>query len=334
MWFDLATDSRQAAVLDALESLVRMNSVGLILPEIVLEEFARNKARVLDGSKQSVAAHLRRAKEIVTQFGEGEGKEAAINELKDLSFRLPHFSEAAAEAVERIEKLFSTFEPVHATDDIVLRAANRGLRRLAPFHRPKNSLADAVIIEIYSEYVRKKLDEGQLFAFVTLNTDDFSDAHGDKRKPHEDVAQLFSTPESTYWINLSSALAHFEPGLLDEIRSEREWSEEFRPLAQIMEAHKEFWEKIWYDRHFSMRQEFDRNERALFKQAEKALAKDPNATAGGNVWITALKAVRRIEDKYGKENLGPWSSFEWGMLNGKLSAINWVTGDDWDSLDT
>jgi hypothetical protein len=36
----------------------------------------------------------------------------------------------------------------------------------------------------------------------------------------------------------------------------------------------------------------------------------------------------------GAENLGPYTDFEWGMINGKLSALRWVTGSEWDFLDT
>jgi hypothetical protein len=53
-----------------------------------------------------------------------------------------------------------------------------------------------------------------------------------------------------------------------------------------------------------------------------------------DVWAGALKAARKVERRYGLENLGPWDDFEWGMINGKLSALRWVLGDEWDTLDT
>lgn len=51
------------------------------------------------------------------------------------------------------------------------------------------------------------------------------------------------------------------------------------------------------------------------------------------IWDGALKSAKHKEEIYPDE-LGPWSSFEWGMMNGKLSALRWILGEDWDMLDT
>jgi hypothetical protein len=48
---------------------------------------------------------------------------------------------------------------------------------------------------------------------------------------------------------------------------------------------------------------------------------------------TAREAGARVSKSY-EGNLGPWDDFEWGMINGKLSALRWVLGDEWDFLDT
>ena len=55
---------------------------------------------------------------------------------------------------------------------------------------------------------------------------------------------------------------------------------------------------------------------------------------GPEVWKRALKAAEKVRAKYKEEELGPFDDFEWGMINGKLSALRWVCGDEWDMLDT
>jgi hypothetical protein len=42
-----------------------------------------------------------------------------------------------------------------------------------------------------------------------------------------------------------------------------------------------------------------------------------------------------MEEQYGMEELLSHvkSDFDWGMLSGKMSAIRWVLGEDWDMLD-
>jgi hypothetical protein len=47
-----------------------------------------------------------------------------------------------------------------------------------------------------------------------------------------------------------------------------------------------------------------------------------------------VEGRRRVEQQYDLADLPPYDDFEWGMLNGKLSALRWVLGDEWDFLYT
>ncbi|MGS2776971.1 hypothetical protein ACVBAX_06290 [Robertmurraya sp. GLU-23] len=99
---------------------------------------------------------------------------------------------------------------------------------------------------------------------------------------------------------------------------DEEFHYEMRTEDIISEVIGELLDKIWHERHLVLKYKVE--------QGLEEVTPD--------IWTGALKAAEKIREKYGKENLGPYDDFEWGMLNGKLSALRWIFGDEWDMLDT
>ncbi len=334
VWLDIAKDHRQAAVLDTLEMLLRDGQLRLLLPRIVVDEFSRNKDRVVEESSRSLSSSLKRVKEVVHRLGEARGKRVAIKHLEELDHRLPRLGEAAVEAVVQIEALFASAPIIESSDRVILRAADRAVNKRAPFHHQRNSMNDAILIEMYAELTNEKPIKGVRFGFVTHNTKDFSHPSSDNRLPHPDIASYFSRIRSLYLINLAEILRRIDPYIITDAMIEREWNDEPRSLTEIVAAVEELTDKVWYDRHQLLRQQIDESKIALvdsetlpeWNHAVRPIQKD--------IWLGALKDATLMEKKYGVKNLGPWSEFDWGMINGKLSALRWVLGDDWDMLDT
>lgn len=92
-----------------------------------------------------------------------------------------------------------------------------------------------------------------------------------------------------------------------------------RTQSEILEAEQEFYDRIWHNR----------------KVAYVARGGNPKDGLSPEVLARVEAAMREIEDRYGGEDaVTPEDDFEWGMWSGKLSALRWVLGDEWDMLDT
>jgi hypothetical protein len=84
-----------------------------------------------------------------------------------------------------------------------------------------------------------------------------------------------------------------------------------------MTAEGEVYDQVWYgrkpDEHWGDKRKLDAKLRVMLEEG-----------------------MREIEEKYGLEKLtaNVKDDFSWGLVTGKLSALRWVLGDEWDSLDT
>ena len=125
------------------------------------------------------------------------------------------------------------------------RVVERALERRAPFHRGKNSAADALLLEMYRAAVAALTsDSDDHRCFVTLNVRDFSALGDDQRLPHPDCADVFADPRSHYFISLSAALGAQFPNEFDELLEEFDFREEPRNYDEIREAEEELFDRI------------------------------------------------------------------------------------------
>jgi hypothetical protein len=257
-----------------------------------------------------------------------------LSHLDDVDHKIPIIGGAAVNTLDRIEKLLNASPIIEPSDAVTLRAAQRASEKKAPFLRDKNAMADAIIIETYADCVGAKTAAGVRFAFVTHNKNDYSTEGGNQKVPHPDLASFFSRIKSLYFINLPEALRRVEPALVTDIMLEQSWTQEPRGLTEILDAEDLLFNQVWYNRHWGLR--IGVQEGKIKVVEKETYPRRPGApeTVQRDVWKGALKAARRVERRYGKKNLGPWDDFEWGMVNGKLSALRWVLGDEWDMLDT
>jgi hypothetical protein len=202
------------------------------------------------------------------------------------------------------------------------------LDRRAPFHKDKNSIGDAVLIETFIE-VASGANAEEPYAFVTHNKHDFSNMGVDEREPHPDLSEAFASKHSSYSLALGDVLSKYAPEWMDDVTWQFEFREEPRLLSEIMEAEHLLYRQVWYNRHWNLRIQIEKGKHKLVTREEwdKQPPKRHQKMTIDTVWAMALSAAKRTEDEVGPECLGPWSDFEWGMINGKLSALQQAFSD-------
>lgn len=319
-WLDLAKRRDGQRLIVPIRVLTFQGQLNVLVPRVVVDEFERNRPKVEASMTSEVTQRFKLIRRDLVQYGNDQ-QAAALEMVDQLAHQVPLIGAMTTRNFEEIRQQLDRGTPVEPTADEHARVVARGLAKSAPFHRSRNSVADALLIEMYSTVVAGA-EADDRHAFVTSNSDDFSAIGGDNRLPHADLAALFDGNRSSYRLGvegLEEALADEFGEEWPEIVDDNYFEEEPRRLDEILAAEQEMFDRVWYDRSLLHEQQLE--------------------DAGDTEELERLRNIAgparaRVEAAYGIDNLSPYDKFEWGMINGKLSALRWVLGSEWDFLDT
>lgn len=278
--------------------------------------------RVEASMTTDVAQRFKLIRQDLDDFG-GADTEQALKIVDDLTRHAPLIGAMTTRNFDEVLDLLRSGRPVEATSSEHQAGVRRGLTKQAPFHRSRNSVADALLIELYETAIANAELGQQSYAFITSNSQDFSLPTGDKRLPHPDIAPSFTSKNSTYALGvdgLNEVLLQHCGSEIEELFAETDFVEEPRRLDEIQDAEQQLFDRIWYHRWLQHQYQLE--------------------DAGDDAEIKHLHTIARpgrtrVEARYTQpEELGPYSDFELGMLHGKLSALRWALGSEWDFLDT
>lgn len=277
VWLDIAKRRDGQRIIVPLRVLMHQKKLEIPAPSLILNEFERNRPRVEESVSVSIRDRFKAIRQDLQEYGDTQGGEW-IEEMEHL---IPHVSSRSLQNFSEISTLLQSAARVEPDQSHFEAVVRRGLDKKAPLHLNKNSVADALLIELYATIARAAVDGVDQCVFATSNYQDFSVPNGDRRKPHQDLASLFHD-RSHYTYEVSGLVA-----LLTELIGEEytELAEEVdfvqegtRSLLEILDAEEEYFDRIWYTRNIA-------------RITEKPDEPD--------VW---RKGRERLEKKYGREN--------------------------------
>ncbi|KAF0957732.1 hypothetical protein MLGJGCBP_01402 [Rhodococcus sp. T7] len=180
----------------------------------------------------SVAQRFKLIKQDLNEYG-GADNGDDLKVLEDLARHVPLIGAMTTRNFVDVLELLRGGRVIEPTDANHGSVVERGLTKQAPFHRSRNSVADALLIELYATAVEGVDLAQEPHVFVTSNSEDFSQQGGDKRRPHPDIEATFAQDGSIYALGVDGLndvlLMHFGPEI-EELFAETEFVDEPRRL--------------------------------------------------------------------------------------------------------
>jgi len=247
IWIYLA-EGQHPFVLSGIIEKVDQNDIILLVNDEIIKEWDRNKEKCKFRIEKELLKQIDLAKELHTCLDFNEAK--AYKEL------LSKIDKNKADFLSTIDKRFNVVDDlirnkskkVPIKEEHKLTVIDWALNQSAPFHRKRNSVADALILISSIDYIKEngintvnynRIDVSDSI-FVSYNSDDFSKGVKgiDKDIIHPDLKPVLDSVGMTYErhfgkvLNLSASLRKEIDEYMDYVESriieQMGWENEFR----------------------------------------------------------------------------------------------------------
>ena len=209
VWIDLCNNKE---IREKFSNLVNREKVKLIIPQLVIVEWERNKqSKVIDRKENSIRGMIKTTKAILEYLPQEESSYIK-GVLERFQQRKVEIIQSVLEEIKEIENLFNHPSTIKLAieEKVKLQAVEFALEKKAPF-KEKNSMADALILLSAIDYIRKKKLPNCIF--VSTNTKDFS-SNSETHGIHEDLKELFDEYKVKYYDNIGLAINVIEKDLV------------------------------------------------------------------------------------------------------------------------
>lgn len=213
VYLNLATDIKLYEIIEKLIDLETNGKIKIIVPDIVMHELKDHEEKIIAKRISSYKGHLKNLTNLFDLFTPTTVK-TLKGEIQEINKNLSDLESVLKKNMNSLLEIINKSSQIIHTEKHKNNVIDRGINKVFPFHRNKNSIKDGLIAELFIEFISCLPKECERIYFITDNTEDFSDINN-KTLPHNDWKDYFKAP-IYYSTNIATVINEISPDSINK----------------------------------------------------------------------------------------------------------------------